>query len=295
MDYTSIEFYNGDAIITGIRHFDLAQILDCGQAFRWSVQDCHCGLDPQSFLFTGIAHGRRLNLEISDDTLVLKNVTLAEFETTWKNYLDLERDYSHLRKMFDVDANLKKALEFSPGLRLMRQDAWEILISFILSQNSNIPRIKKMITLLCENFGQVLPCGGYAFPTPDALARLEESDLEPIRTGYRAPYIIDAARRVANGTLDLAALHTQSTCRVRNELLTVHGVGPKVAECVLLFGFGRIECFPLDVWMKRVMADMYPDGFPAGLAEYAGIAQQFLFHYARNGKIELLKHSIHNI
>jgi len=284
MDYTSIEFCNGDTIITGIRHFDLAQILDCGQAFRWSVQYCHCGLDPQSSFFTGIAHGRRLNLEISDDTLVLKNVTLAEFEATWKNYLDLERDYSHLRKIFDTDANLKKALEFSPGLRLMRQDTWEILISFILSQNSNIPRIKKMITLLCEIFGQVLPCGGYAFPTPDALARLDESALEPIRTGYRAPYIIDAARRVANGTLDLAALHTQSTHVVRNELLAVHGVGPKVAECVLLFGFGRIECFPLDVWMKRVMADMYPDGFPAGLSEFAGIAQQFLFHYARMAK-----------
>ena len=278
MDYTSIEFYNGDTVITGIQHFDLAQILDCGQAFRWS------GSDTSSSSFTGIAHGRRLNLEISDDTLVLKNVTPAEFETTWKNYLDLERDYSHLRKMFDADANLKKALEFSPGLRLMRQDAWEILISFILSQNSNIPRIKKMITLLCENFGQALPCGGYAFPTPDALAQLTEDGLAIIRSGYRAPYIIDAARRVASGTLDLNMLMTKPTCDVRNDLLAVHGVGPKVAECVLLFGFGRIECFPLDVWMKRVMADMYPDGFPAGFAEFAGIAQQFLFHYARMTK-----------
>ena len=222
MDYTSIEFSGGDTVITGIQHFDLAQILDCGQAFRWSVSD-------KSSLFTGIAHGRRLNLEISGDTLVLKDVTLAEYETIWKNYLDLERDYSHLRKMFDTDVNLKKALEFSPGLRLMRQDVWEILISFILSQNSNIPRIKKMITLLCENFGQALPCGGYAFPTPEALARLTEGDLAIIRSGYRAPYIIDAARRVASGTLDLDALHTQSTHNVRNALLAVHGVGPKVA------------------------------------------------------------------
>jgi len=276
MDYKSIEFRDGDAVITGINHFDLAQTLDCGQAFRWA-QLC----DDE---FTGIAHGRRLNLQISGDTLILKNVTAAEFDLTWKSYFDLERAYSHLRKMFDIDANMEKALAFSPGLRLMRQDAWEILISFILSQNSNIPRIKKMITLLCENFGEALPCGGYTFPTPGTLARLTESDLEPIRPGYRAPYIIDAARRVASGQLDLIALMTQPTCDVRNALLAVHGVGPKVAECVLLFGFGRVECFPLDVWMKRVMADMYPDGLPSGLLEYAGIAQQFLFHYVRMSK-----------
>ena len=223
-------------------------------------------------------------MEISGDKLILKNVTITEFESVWKNYFDLNRDYSRLRTDFNIDENMQKALTFSPGLRLMHQDAWEILISFILSQNSNIPRIKKMITLLCENFGQVLPCDGYAFPTPESLAGLAESDLEPIRPGYRAPYIIDAARRVAGGTLDLTALATQPTNEVRGALLSVHGVGPKVAECVLLFGFGRVECFPLDVWMKRVMADMYPGGLPAGLLEYAGIAQQFLFHYIRTSK-----------
>jgi len=275
MDYKSVEQNGGDIVISGINHFNLAQILDCGQAFRW--------VSAGDGKFSGIAHGRRLDVELSGDILTLKNVTLPEFESIWKDYFDLGRDYSALRNMFDSCPVMSKALAFSPGLRLMRQNTWEILISFILSQNSNIPRIKQMIALLCQHFGQALPnsTGEFAFPTPEALASIKESDLAPIKTGYRAPYIIDAAKRVAGGMLDLDALSTQPTETVRTALLSVHGVGPKVADCVLLFGFGRLECFPLDVWMKRVMATLYPGGLPAELKQYAGIAQQFLFHYAR--------------
>ncbi|MCL2286193.1 MAG: DNA-3-methyladenine glycosylase 2 family protein [Firmicutes bacterium] len=274
MDYTSIQQAGNDIVLGGVNYFDLAQTLDCGQAFRWVFAG--------GGKFTGIAHGRRLELELFDSNLTLKDVTLQEFELTWKNYFDLGRSYGGLRDLFINYDTMTKALAFSPGLRLMRQDAWEILISFILSQNSNIPRIKKMIELLCQNFGKALPCGGFAFPTADNLAVLSINDLDVIRSGYRAAYIVDAARRVASGTLDLASISGQPTETVRRALLDVHGVGPKVADCVLLFGFGRAECFPLDVWMKRVTAKLYPNGFPEELRQYAGIAQQFLFHYARS-------------
>lgn len=280
MDYKSVMQVDENIIIKDLQHFDLAQTLDCGQAFRW--------VPVGARKFHGIAHGRYLEVEFTDGNLILKSTTMQEFNDIWKSYLDLERGYGELREFLKQHGTpseksaMEKALAFSPGLRLMRQDTWEILVSFILSQNSNIPRIKKMIELLCENFGQ--PIGdqnGYAFPTPQTLASLTEHDLAVIRSGYRAAYIIDAARRVASGEFDPSHLSNCPTEDVRAALLQIHGVGPKVADCVLLFGFGRIECFPLDVWMKRAMAEFYPAGFPVELQEYAGIAQQFLFHYAR--------------
>jgi len=274
MDYKSVQQVGNDILVAGVSYFNLAQTLDNGQAFRWaSVGDGK---------FSGIAHGRRLELELLDGSLILKDVTLPEFHAIWMHYFDLRRSYGDLRDIFKNYDTMKKALAFSPGLRLMQQDAWEMLISFILSQNSNIPRIKKMIEQLCQGFGQELPCGGFVFPTPQALAGLTEDDLAIVRSGYRAAYIIDAARRVACGTLDLSGISAQPTEVVRAALLEIHGVGPKVADCVLLFGFGRVECFPLDVWMKRVVAALYPSGFPEEISQYAGIAQQFLFHYARN-------------
>lgn len=187
---------------------------------------------------------------------------------------------------------MEQALAFSPGLRLLRQDAWEVLITFILSQNTNIPRIKKMIALLCECCGRVLPCGGCAFPTPHELVKLSAEDLRPVKCGYRAIYIIDAARRVCDGSVNLTALAAMPSDYVKQALLNIKGVGDKVAECVLLYGFGRVERYPRDRWIKKVMASYYPEGFPEGLRNYAGIAQQYLFHYARmhlNEELSVIK------
>jgi len=272
MDYVNIQERGGDVIISGLDFFDFTT-LDCGQAFRWVK------LDDENF--TGIAHGRRVNLRLQNGELILQNTTMAEYENIWRDYFDFGRSYTTLREALDNCDTMKKALAFSTGLRLMRQCPWETLISFILSQNSNIPRIKKMIEALCQNFGEKLACGGYAFPTPAVLA---EADLAVIRSGYRAPYIQDAARRTAAGEFDLH--ETATTDELRAALLKVHGVGPKVADCVLLFGYGKLECFPLDVWIKRVVAKLYPNGLPTELQEYAGIAQQFLFHYARSNPAE---------
>lgn len=279
VDYETVYQSGVDTVLTGVSHFDLAQTLDCGQAFRWGVIEANA---DDAVGYTGIAYNRRLNLTFVDGVLTLHETSLEEFEAVWKEYFDFTRSYGDLRVNLSRDcAHLSRAMEFSPGLRLMRQDVWEILVSFILSQNSNIPRIKKMISALCENFGERLSCGGYAFPAAEALAILSPKDLNNIKSGYRAAYIIDAARRTAEGSFDIRELQKLESDEVHEALLKIHGVGPKVAECVLLFGFGRIERFPLDVWMKRVMAGFYPQGFPPQLQPYSGIAQQFLFHYAR--------------
>jgi len=276
MDYIKIEQNGKDTILTGIKNFNPSQILDCGQCFRWT---------GENGTYTGIAHGRRLQLCMKEDSLILENVPLQEFEYIWKGYFDLSRDYDEIRRHYSTDPSLAKAINFSPGLRLMRQDPWETLITFILSQNSNIPRIKKMVELLCIHFGKTLPCGGSAFPTPEDLAMLSPEDLAPIKPGYRAPYIIDAARHIADGRLCLTTLKAQTSDDIKKALLRIHGVGPKVAECVMLFGFGKVEVCPMDVWMKRVMATYYPGGFPEDLMPTAGIAQQYLFHYARSCSI----------
>jgi N-glycosylase/DNA lyase len=265
-------------VLSGVRNFHLNQALDCGQAFRW--RECDGGI------FSGIAHGRRLEIALAGDTLTIKNTSLHEFEAIWKNYFDLSRDYDELRKIFAQSGgeHLQAALEFSPGLRLLNQDTWEILVSFILSQNSNIPRIKKMIENLCTLLGEKLPCGGYTFPTAAALAAVSEQELAPIKCGYRAAYILDAAKQVASGKFNATALKNQPTAEIRESLLKIHGVGPKVADCVLLYGFSRTECYPADVWIKRVMTAFFPAGFPKKIEPHAGIAQQFLFHHVRTKK-----------
>ena len=275
MDYTYVRQENGDTVLFGVRFFDLAQTLDCGQAFRWN----RSGAGE----FCGIAHGRRLEIALADDKFILRDVSLEEFEAVWNGYFDFSRDYEKLRAELAAGTgeHLCAALEFSPGLRLLRQDVWEVIISFILSQNSNIPRIKKMIETLCECFGEKLDCGGFTFPSPQVLAKLSADDLAPVKCGYRAAYVIDAACRIASGNINLAALAKLSSDEMKNALLEIHGVGPKVADCILLYGFGRTECYPVDVWIRRVMSEFFPCGFPPQIAKYAGIAQQFLFHYAR--------------
>jgi N-glycosylase/DNA lyase len=277
MDYASITVNGADLVLTGVRHFVPAETLDCGQCFRWS---------GDGGAWSGVAYGRVLELLVEDSRLTLKNVTPEEYDSVWKNYLGFDRDYAELRKRFAGDDVLTAAAAFSPGLRLMRQEPWETLISFILSQNNNIKRIKGMVERLCERFGRRLGCGAYAFPyafpSPEALASIDEAGLELIRCGYRAAYITDAAKRVAGGVLDLDGIHRLDVEEARLRLMEVKGVGPKVADCVLLFGYGSLGRIPRDVWMKRVLAGHYPDGFPDALSDVAGIAQQFLFHYARN-------------
>lgn len=266
----NITFSDGNVRIDGLSDFSLKDTLDCGQCFRWNESGDG---------FDGIVEGHFCHASQQDDTLILE-VSKEDFEELWRDYFDLDRDYDALRTEFSKDATLKTALTFAPGIRVLHQRPWETLCSYIISQNNNIKRIKGIVARLCENFGEKLE-NGYAFPSAARLAELGEEDLAPIRCGFRAKYIIDAANKVASGEIDLDALYTMELDEARKTLMTIKGVGPKVAECTLLYGFGRIECFPIDVWMKRAMAELFPDGLPECAVRSAGIAQQYIFHYMR--------------
>lgn len=254
--------------------FRLAATLDCGQAFRWRVR-----ADGR---WEGVAGGRYLQLEQRGQDILLFGGSESDLPF-WRDYFDLDRDYAALWGRFRRNPTLRKALDCCPGVRVLRQQPWETLCTFILSSNNNIPRIKGIIERLCDGWGQELTGTPLrAFPGPERLAALTAEDLAPLRAGWRTEYLLDAARRVADGRLDIDELQTLPTPEALTKLQTVKGVGPKVAQCVLLFGFGRVECVPMDVWMKRVMSEFYPKGFPRYLRDYGGIAQQVLFSYIRS-------------
>lgn len=273
---TDIKFKNNKVIIKS-DSFDLRQTLDCGQAFRFK-QD-------EKGVWHGIAKGRVLTLYKDNDSIVIENMTENEFNDVFYRYFTFDIDYSLLKQKFSADETLKKAIEYSSGIRLLRQDKFETVCSFIFSQNNNIPRIKGIIERFCENFGEKLGDGIYDFPTAEKISGLSVDDLAPVRAGFRAKYIIDAAVKIHNGEINLDSLDTMPIEDAREELMKVKGIGPKVAECILLFSCGRFEAFPLDVWMKKVMEQLYPNGLPECVKGNEGIAQQYLFDYARNIKL----------
>lgn len=258
--------------------FDPAQTLDCGQAFRWREAVGEDGLP----CWEGAAAGHILRLRQEGNSLLLF-CSQEEFEEIWQNYFDLDEDYEAKRGALSaMSPALAEAAAFAPGIRILRQEPWEALCSFIISQNNNIPRIKMILEKLCGLFGQEIPgTGFYSFPAPETLAALREEDLSPLRAGYRTKYLIDAGKQVAAGQINLAKIESSPADFGREELRKILGVGPKVAECALLYGFHKMECFPMDVWMKRAMAQLFPGRAPEEFGENAGLAQQYIFHYSR--------------
>ena len=254
--------------------FDLAQTLDCGQAFRWV--ECTPGV------WEGAAFGKFLRLSQQGEG-VLFHCSQEEFETVWRSYFDLGADYEAKRAALSrLSPALAEAAAFAPGIRILRQEPWEALCSFIVSQNNHIPRIKGILQRLCQAFGQPIGDSGWqSFPTPQRLAACGLQDLAPLRAGFRAKYLLDAAQKVSSGQVDLEKVAAAPVDAGRAELQKIFGVGPKVAECALLYGFHKTECFPLDVWMKRAMATLLPGTDPRNFGENAGLAQQYLFHYSR--------------
>lgn len=249
--------------------FNLALTLDCGQAFRWTEKDGK---------WHGVAFGKPLVVFEKENKIVFE-CSQEDFENIWKKYFDLDYNYKKVLDNYD-DEYLKSAISEYNGIRILQQEPWEALCSFIISANNNIPRIKGIIHRLCEEFG-VGESGIKAFPSAETLAKLTVDDLAPLRSGFRAKYIIDAAQKVANGTVDLAKIYDEPIEFGREELQKIKGVGAKVAECTLLYGFHKLDAFPVDVWVKRIMAELYPEGLPQCTKGTEGIAQQYLFHWRR--------------
>ena len=258
--------------------FDLAQTLDCGQAFRWRELPSEGCMS----LRAGMAWGKVLRLGQQGEKVWLF-CSKEDLETVWRSYFDMDADYGEKRRaLSQMSPALKEAADFAPGIRILRQEPWEALCSFIISQNNHIPRIKGIIQRLCGLLGE--PVAGtewYEFPTPEAVASCRLEDLAPLRAGFRAKYLLDAGRKVASGEVDLKKIQDSPVETGRKELQKIFGVGPKVAECALLYGFHKTECFPMDVWMKRAMATLLPGKAPQDFGEDGGLAQQYLFHYSR--------------
>ena len=283
--------------IDGIENFDIQKVFDCGQCFRFDPV-----LDTKhEYEFSGCAHGRYISVAQDGDTLFIYNATAEEYESIWKGYLGLDRDYAEINSdILSLSSNpaLADAVHRSNGIRILKQDEWEAICSFIISQNNNIPRIKKLVAAISQKCGneidvslmeghiadahKTLSGHFYSFPTPESILSLGIAGLAELKTGFRAKYIYDAAEKMAKGEIDLEFLENSSTEDGIKHLCSVKGIGPKVASCALLFGFAKLDAFPIDVWIKKVMAKYFDKDFdPSELGCYAGIAQQYLFYYER--------------
>lgn len=267
-----VKINGNNIILENVDNFDIALSLDCGQAFRWKICEDGC--------WQGVVKGNFLRLRQDGTSITLFDITENDYNNLWKTYFDLDRDYGKIVSSY-TDKSLVTACKAYPGIRILKQDEWEAICSFIISANNNIPRIKGIIERLCECFGEKAG-EGYSFPSAEIIARLTVEDLAPIRSGFRAKYIIDAAQKISSGEVDIEKVKALPFNEAKAELLKIKGVGEKVAQCALLYGFGRMEAFPVDVWVRRILEELYPNGFPEEYRETQGIAQQYLFHWKRN-------------
>lgn len=281
-------------LIDGIDSLKLEHTFECGQCFRWYR-------DGEEDEYTGVAFGKVVHMKAVGSQLTIENTTADDFQNIWLDYLDLQRDYSEIKnKLETMDPMLAEAVKIGYGIRILNQDLWETIASFIISANNNIPRIKGCIEEMSKSFGEYI--GTYrgkehfAFPSVEKIASLKEKDLQHIRLGYRDRYIIGAAQYLVDGGLEeMNALRSMDVPRetMLNTLQKLPGVGPKVANCIALFGLDRTDTFPIDVWMKRIMNELFgmqganekamEERGSEMFGELAGFAQQYLFYSARKG------------
>ena len=274
----NITYKNGNVYIDDVKNFDLAMTLDCGQAFRWK---------EDNGVWSGVAFGKRLKISKENESIVFFDTSKEDFENIWSDYFDFSRDYGKIIDDIKSDEILKKASDFGYGIRILNQEPFETLCSFIISQNNNIPRIKGIIDRLCKKYGQKIDDDLYSFPDAETLSKLTVDDLSDIRMGFRAKYIIDASQKVASGEVNLSDLFSLDTDTARTELMKIKGVGPKVADCTLLFSLKHFDAFPKDVWIKRAVEVLFPQGLPECANGYKGIVQQYIFYYSRSGNLNI--------
>ncbi len=281
-------------ILKNPKAFNMKDIFECGQCFRWNEQEdgSYTGIwkenvvnikkEGQDYIFTGICKSGNLEEEI-------------------KEYFDLNRDYEKIKKeLSKIDENMKNSIKYGEGIRILNQDLWETIISFIISANNNIPRIKGIIERLSKEYGKKLEFNGkeyYAFPTPEQLKDVTVEEYRKLGLGFRDIRLYETTKMIIDGKVNLKQLEQNpNTMEVREKLLTLSGVGPKVADCILLFStLKRFEVFPIDVWVRRVMNDLYIQNedetkvnkkqienlAKEKFGDLAGLAQQYLFYWRR--------------
>lgn len=284
-------------MIQDTNHFHIGQILESGQVFRFDK------ISDVSYLLVARQKLIKITQQADSTSVIIHNAHSGELEEIWKDYFDLETNYDHIAEVLSQkDEYMKKAISFGKGIRILRQDPWEMLISFIISQNKAIPHIKQCIRNITEKYGQALGEEDgqehmyFTFPTPEELSKATEEELRECKVGFRAPYILDACQKVYNGEVVLRDIYRMPTIEAKKELMKIKGVGPKIADCILLFAFGKTEVFPTDVWIKRVIEGIYFEGKDMKLEEIqqfakdyfgdlAGYAQQYLFFYGRENAL----------
>ncbi|MBZ2174889.1 8-oxoguanine DNA glycosylase [Schnuerera sp. xch1] len=287
MNYKIIEKDN-KIILKDMKNFEPKHIFECGQAFRWHVEE--------DGSYTAIHKGKVINVKREGRDVVFSNTNRSDFENIWFNYFDLGRDYSKIKEELSKDSVLKEAIKFGQGIRILNQEPFEIIISFIISANNQIPRIKKSIELISRSYGEYIDTYNgrkyFSFPTHDILADADIEDLEKNhKVGYRAKYIVNTSKMIKQGKIDLDSIYSLSTAEGQEKLKKFPGVGPKVSSCILLFAFNKDNAFPIDIWVKRIMEYFYleEDTKLKDISKFAnkkfgdlaGFAQQYLFYYAR--------------
>lgn len=298
---------NKNYYLENVTDFRLKDVLECGQCFHFERTDT--GINPDEYEYDIIFRDRILHIKEEPDAngvrLIFENTEEWEYQTIWKQYFDLERDYSEIKnRIIEADSRLEEIIEEFPGIRILNQDFFETLISFIISQNKQVPQIKQVVKNLSSELGTKFDVTMISrlssefdafFPTAEQIYNASEETIRKSKCGFRAPYIMDAATKVYNELITEKRLARMDTDSAREELMTIRGVGEKVASCVLLFGLGRREAFPVDVWMKRICEYLYFDAdTPKAeiekyaidrFGEYAGYAQQYLFIYGQKHRI----------
>ena len=279
-------------IINKSKSFNAKHIFECGQCFRWNEQE--------DGSYTGVFRNNVLNVKENAENIIITGVCEENIEKVCKEYFDLDTDYEEIKDTLSkIDDNVKQSIKYGEGIRILKQDLWETIISFIISANNNIPRIKKIIERLSENYGNEMVWKGqkyYAFPTPEQLSKASVQDLRALGLGFRDKRVYETTRIILSGEVSLQSLENITDSNVlREELNKLPGIGDKVADCIMLFSMKRFDVFPIDVWVRRVMNELYiknEDETKVNKRELenlakekygnlAGIAQQYLFYWRR--------------
>ena len=280
-------------ILKDVKSFDPVHIFECGQCFRWNKE--------QDGSYTGVFRSNVINVKKEKNIVIFNGVSQGELKKECEEYFDLKRDYEVIKnKLSKVDNNLKKSIKYGEGIRILNQDLWETLISFIISANNNIPRIKRIIESVSKNFGNKIIWNNkeyYTFPTPEELSKASVSDLRKLGLGFRDVRVYETTKIINENKQKLQELVDEKDVnKLRENLLEFPGVGPKVADCIMLFStLKKLEVFPIDVWVRRVMNELYiknEDETKVNKKELenlakekygnlAGIAQQYLFYWRR--------------
>ena len=279
-------------IIENQESFELKDIFECGQCFRWNKNE--------NGSYTGVINNGVLNVEKQSEKIIFTGMLDVDIKEAVSFYFDLDRNYEEIKmQLSNIDKYLKTSVEYGKGIRILNQDLWETIISFIISANNNIPRIKGIIERISKKYGTEIEWNGekyYTFPTPKQLGKATVEDLRSLGTGFRDIRIYETTQKVLSGEFNLNEVQNKDTLSARQELLTLSGVGPKVADCILLFStLKRFDVFPIDVWVRRVMNELYiknEDETKVSKNEISkiakkkfgnleGLAQQYLFYWKR--------------